>query len=77
MLYRNSVKWRLGRGWLGAENSVPSAVLSKQQSLAAIGYHGTPFLSSTNFILPLKRLIGFHLIKLVGMLKCVNISLEW
>ena len=34
---------------MGAQNSVSSAALSKQQSLAAIGYHGTLFLSKNNF----------------------------
>ena len=56
-------------GGLDAENSVPLAVLPKQQSLAAIVFHGTPFLSSTNFILPLKRVIGFYLVNLMGILK--------
>ena len=38
-----------GGGWrwlMGAQNFVPSAALLKQQSLAAIGFHGTLFLSS-------------------------------
>ena len=34
-----------------AENSVPSAALPKQQSLAVIGFHGTLFLSSILFSL--------------------------
>ena len=39
-----------GRGGLvGAQNSVPSAALPKQQSLVAIGFHGTQFLSSIFF----------------------------
>ena len=58
-----------GGGGVDAKNSVPSAALPKQQSLAAIGFHGTQFLSSTNFILPLKMLIGFYVVNLVGMLK--------
>ena len=74
MLYKNNGKSKLGGGGGGgggcAENSVASAALPKQQSLAAIGFHGTPFLSSTNFILPLKILIGFYLGNLAGMLKC-------
>ena len=49
---------------MGAENSVPPAALPKQQSLAAIGFHGTLFLRSTNFILPLKMLIGFYPVNL-------------
>ena len=58
---------------MGAENSVPSAALPKQQSLAAIGFHGTLFLSSTNFIFPLKMLIGFYLINLAGNVKIINV----
>ena len=48
-----------GGGEVGAQNSVPSAALQKQLSLAAIRLHGLLFLSSTNFILPFKLLIGF------------------
>ena len=36
------------RGRMDEQNSVPSAALLKQQSLAAIGFHGTLFLISTN-----------------------------
>ena len=43
----------------GCQNSVPLAALPMQQSLAAIGFHGPLFLSSTNFILPLELLVGF------------------
>ena len=36
-----------GRRWLvGAQNSLPSAAPPKQQSLAAIGFHVTLFLTS-------------------------------
>ena len=35
---------------MGAQNSVSSAALSKQQSLAATGFHGTLFLSKNNFL---------------------------
>ena len=58
-------EWRFGGGGGGkvgaqnAQNSVPSAALPKQQSLAAIGFLGPLFLSSTNFILSLKLLIVF------------------
>ena len=38
-------------------------------SLAAIGFHGTLFVSSTNFILPLKLLIYFFLGNRVGNVK--------
>ena len=80
LLYRNSGKWRLrgggggGGGEVGAENSVPSAALPKQQPLAEIGFHGTLLLNSTNFILSWKMLIGFYLVNLLGMLKCINLS---
>ena len=33
----------------GSTEFLPSAALPKQQSLAAIGFHGTLFLSSTSF----------------------------
>ena len=47
MLYRNSGEWGWGLGWLvGAQNSLPLAALTKQQSFAAIGFLGTLFLSS-------------------------------
>ena len=46
---------------VGVQNSVPSAALEKEQFLAAIGLHGLLFLSSTNFIFPLKLLIDFFL----------------
>ena len=59
-------EWRLGGGgWsgeVGAQNSLSSAALPNQQSLAAIGFHGPLLLSSTNFILPMKLLIGFFLL---------------
>ena len=60
-----------GGGWgeVGVQNSVPSAALPNQQSLAAIGFHVPLFLSSTNFILPLKLLIGFYLFNLVSNVK--------
>ena len=53
-----------GRGV--AENAVPSAALPKQQSLAAIGFHGT---CSTIFIFPWKMLIGFYFVNLA---ECSN-----
>ena len=34
-----------GGGEVGAQDSVPTAALPKQQSHAAIGFHGTLFLS--------------------------------
>ena len=55
-----------GGGRVGAQVSVPSAALPNLQSLAAIGFHGPLFLSSTNFILPMKLLIGLFLINLAG-----------
>ena len=72
---QDCVEWRLGGGGgggrveVGAQNSVLSAVLPKQQSLAAIELHGLLYLSSTNFILPLQFLIGFYLVNLVGNVK--------
>ena len=53
-------------GEVGAQNSVLSAALPKQQSLEAIGFHGPLFLSSTNFILPMKLLTSFFLVNLAG-----------
>ena len=42
-----------GEGWhrwlVGAQNPVPSVAHPKLQSLAAIGFHGTLFLSKTIF----------------------------
>ena len=46
---------------MSAYNSLASAALPNQQSLAAIAFCGPLFLSSTNFILPMKLLIGFFL----------------
>ena len=59
----------MGAGVGGAQNFVPSGALPKQQSPAEIKFHGTLFLSSTNFILPLKILIGFYLVNLLGNVK--------
>ena len=53
-----------------------STALPKQQSLAAIGFYGPLFLSSINFNLPLKMLIGFFLLSWQAMLKCINVSLK-
>ena len=62
---------------MGAQNSVPSAALPKQQSFVAIVFHATLFQSSTNFILPLKMLIGFYLVNLAGNVKMIKVSLKW
>ena len=51
---------------MGAQNSVPSTALPKQQSLAAIEFHGMSFLSSIYF---LNMLIRFYLINLAGNVK--------
>ena len=51
-----------GVGEVGVQNSVPSVALPKQQSHAAIGFHGPLFLNSTNFNLLSKLLIGFFLL---------------
>ena len=66
----------VGGGGVGAQNSVSSAALSKQQSLAVIGFHSPLFQSSTNFILPLKLLIGFFLVNLAGNVKMINSFFE-
>ena len=58
-----------GRGVVGAQNSILSAALPKQQSPAAIGRHGTLFLSLIYFIIPSKLLIGFYLVNLEGNVK--------
>ena len=78
MFDRNSGEWRLwggGRWLVGAQNSVPSAAVEKQWSLAAIGFHGTLLSEFINFFF--KLLIGFYLVNLVAMLKFVNVSLMW
>ena len=45
---------------MGEQNSVPSAALSKQQCLVAIGFHGT---------FKKKLLIGFYLVNMSGNVK--------
>ena len=50
---------------MSAKNPVLSAALPKQQ----LDFCGPLFLSSTNFILPMKLLIGFSLLNLVGNVK--------
>ena len=59
----------MGEWEVGAKNSVPSAALPQQQSLAAIEFHGTLIFNSTNFILNSKFLIGFHPVNLAGNVK--------
>ena len=54
---------------MGTQKSVLSGALPKQQSLAAIEFHGPLFLSSTNFILPLKLLIDFSFVNLAVNIK--------
>ena len=61
-----------------AQNSIPSAALPKQQSLAAVGCQGPLFQSSTNFILPLGIVIGFFpSANWLALSKCINVSLKW
>ena len=60
---------------MGAQNSVPSAAVQKQQSFAAIGFHGTLLQSSSFFYF--KLLIGFYLVNLAGHVKMINVSLMW
>ena len=56
-----------GKWSVAAHNSVPPAAVQKHQSLAAIGFHGTPLQSSSIFFF--KLLIGFYLVNLVGHVK--------
>ena len=43
---------------MGAQNSVPSTAVEKQQSLAAIGFHGTLLQSSSIFSLIADRFLS-------------------
>ena len=52
---------------MGAQNSVPSAAVEKQWSLAAIGFHRTLLQSSSTFFKIADRF--FFLVNLVGHVK--------
>ena len=69
LLYRNSGKWRLGGGGgeVGAENSVPSVALPKKQQLNFMEHY-----EFNNFYSPFENAYN-----LAGMLKYINVSLEW